>query len=67
MIAPQKKLDLDHSYAIQPSEFSPGYSPLRELLRYADLRKPGGVAKYAIDDNDVGVIDGEHHIAIAIL
>ena len=44
----EKKLDLDHQYTIQPSEFSPGYSPirdnahgqpvtmtLRELVRYA--------------------------------
>jgi beta-lactamase class A len=26
----QKKLDLDKSYTIQPSEFSPGYSPIRD-------------------------------------
>jgi len=44
----EKKLDLEHSYTIQPSEFSPGFSPirdnahgqpvtltLRELVRYA--------------------------------
>jgi beta-lactamase class A len=26
----EKKLDLDKSYTIQPSEFSPGYSPIRD-------------------------------------
>ena len=26
----EKKLDLDHSYTIQPAEFSPGYSPIRD-------------------------------------
>ena len=106
----QNKLDLDTRYTIQPAEFSPGFSPirdnahgqpvtmtLRELVRYtlgvsdntaadflmkliggpavvtkhirdlgvnginvnrsekemaADLHKPGGVAKYAVDPRD---------------